>query len=308
MRLKFNPMGLKAVSLSKQILLLGLGLGLVSTIFGGALSLWPQAQAELKTAQQPIPKMSDQDLKTLDSLSMQRRAEERKSDQIRLNAREIALEVEALRQKIIDISRKQDLSEQRNAVYQARLAALKQKEIDLARRLSASRAKHARLLAALQIYRRNAPPALLVSAKRTNEAVTTAILLKSISPYFREKTEALRAQNEALVKLRRDVAISSNSVLVTETEVSRSREEIEALIQEKAVWEEKLLAEADQYEAQAIALKAKEERLKAKTSLRGRIGIDQDERYHLLMPVHATIKTKFAATDKAGGHLRVRLF
>lgn len=208
MRLKFNPMGLKAVSLSKQILLLGLGLGLVSTIFGGALSLWPQAQAELKTAQQPIPKMSDQDLKTLDSLSMQRRAEERKSDQIRLNAREIALEVEALRQKIIDISRKQDLSEQRNAVYQARLAALKQKEIDLARRLSASRAKHARLLAALQIYRRNAPPALLVSAKRTNEAVTTAILLKSISPYFREKTEALRAQNEALVKLRRDVAIS----------------------------------------------------------------------------------------------------
>jgi septal ring factor EnvC (AmiA/AmiB activator) len=298
MMLLMNSKKPKRGGVHKALLITCLGLAL-NLVFGtGSIRLWPEAAAQSNPKARP--KISAQDLKTLEALSNQREEEERKSDEVRGSAREIALEIEALRQKIIDISSKQDLSEQRNAVYQARLAALKQKEINLTRSLSASRAKQARLLAALQIYRMNAPPALLVSAKRANEAVRTAILLKAISPHFRRQTEELKAQNEALVKLRRDVAISSKSLLITETEVSRSREEIETLIKEKALWEDKLLAEADRYEAGAIALKAKEERLKARTSLRGRIGIDQDDRHHLLMPVHAKVKLQFGAKEAGG--------
>ena len=79
------------------------------------------ARAEAQNAQKPL---SAADQATLDNLAAQRRADERKSDANRQTARQIAQEIEDLRQQIVDISKRQGASEQRSAVYRARLETI----------------------------------------------------------------------------------------------------------------------------------------------------------------------------------------
>ncbi|ESQ77302.1 murein hydrolase activator EnvC [Asticcacaulis sp. AC402] len=221
-----------------------------------------------------IKPLSAQDQADLDALSAQRRAEERKSDQTRQTARQIALEAEDLRQRIIDISKKQGVSEQRAAIYRAKLETLNLQEVDITRRLTTERAKQAKLLSALQIYSRNPPPALLINPRRANDAVLAAIIMKAITPELEKRTQSLVKENAQLVNVRRQAALQNEALFISESEVSSQRREIEGLIRQKIALEDKMLKQADRMDANVVVMKAREDRMRGQLPLRGMLGND----------------------------------
>ncbi|WP_235075749.1 murein hydrolase activator EnvC family protein [Asticcacaulis sp. AC460] len=221
-----------------------------------------------------VKRLSAQDQADLDALSAQRRAEERKSDQTRQTARDVALEVEALRQRIIDISKRQGVSEQRAAIYRAKLETLNLQEADITRRLTAERSTQSKLLSALQIYSRNPPPALLINPRKANDAVLAAIIMRAITPELEKRTQGLVQENAQLVNVRRQAALQNEALFISESEVSSQRREIEGLIKEKMSLEDQLLQQADRMDANVVTMKAREDRVRGNLPLRGMLGTE----------------------------------
>lgn len=242
---------------------------LLTGIFAFALCGAMQTDANVR-----VKRLSAQDQADLDALSAQRRAEERKSDQTRQTARDVALEVEALRQRIIDISKRQGVSEQRAAIYRAKLETLNLQEADITRRLTAERSTQSKLLSALQIYSRNPPPALLINPRKANDAVLAAIIMKAITPELEKRTQGLVQENAQLVNVRRQAALQNEGLFISESEVSSQRREIEGLIKEKTALEDQLLQQADRMDANVVTMKAREDRVRGNLPLRGMLGTE----------------------------------
>ncbi len=236
--------------------------GLAGCVLLGAM----QSDAQDKKA------LSARDQQTLDELSAQRRAEERKSDASRQTARQIAQEIEDLRGRIVDISKQQGGGEARTALYRARLETINLQEADIVRRLTAERARESRLLSALQLYSRNPPPAIFIAPRKANDAVMAAIIMRAITPELQKRTDVLIQQNASLVNLRRQASIQNDALFVSEHDVTEQRREIEALIQQKMSLEDQLLTQADQMEARAVEFKSREDRLRGNLPLRGLLG------------------------------------
>jgi septal ring factor EnvC (AmiA/AmiB activator) len=235
-------------------------------------------------AQQRTRALTPQEQDDLDNVSAQRRADERKSETTRQTARQIGQEIEDLRNRIIDISKKQGTSETRAAIYRAKLETLNLQEADITRRLTIMRTKEARLLSALQIYTRNPPPALFISTRRANDAVLAAIIMRQITPELQKRTKVLYDQNAQLVAIRRQAALQNEALFISESDVSKQRGEIEDLIRQKMALEDQLLSQADQLEAQSVELKAREDHLRGGLPLKGLLGLGGDSG-RLLPPV-----------------------
>jgi len=242
--------------------------------------------------------LSAQDQATLDSLSAQLRANDRRVEASRQSARQIALEVEDLRNQIIDISKKQGMSEKRVSIYQARLETLNLQEADIERRLIAMRGKESRLLSALEIYSRNPPPAIFVPSRKVNDAVMAAIIMRAITPELQKQTQVLTQQNTDLVNLRRQAALQNDALFASEGDVADQREQIEKLITQKGELEDQLLNQADKIAAQSVELKARQARMHGQVPLLG-LGPSPDNS-HLQPPVVGD-KTQDFGQDNARG-------
>jgi murein hydrolase activator len=263
------------------------------------LAVLALAGAVQSDAQQRTHDLSAADRATLDTLSAQRRAEERKSDSQRRSARQIAQEIEALREQIVEISRKQGTGETRSAIYRAKLETINQQETDISRRLIAERDKQTRLLSALQIYSRNPPPALFVTPRKANDAVLAAIIMRAITPELQKRTQSLVRQNSQLVNLRRQAALQNEAIFISESEVSEQRSQIERLIREKMTLEDQLLGQADQMDARAAELKAHENRMTGDLPLKF-FGAPAVNNTRLTQPVVGDVTRSFGQLDGAG--------
>jgi len=243
--------------------------------------------------------LSVQDQTTLDNLSAQLRANDRRVEASRQSARQIAIEVEDLRNRIIDISKKQGMSEKRVAIYQAKLETLNLQEADIERKLVAMRGKESRLLSALQIYSRNPPPAIFVPSRKVNDAVMAAIIMRAITPELQKQTQVLAKQNADLVNLRRQTALQNDALFASEGDVAEQREQIEKLITQKGELEDQLLDQADKIAAQSVELKARQARMFGRGPLTALLGAPQDNS-HLQAPVVGD-KTRDFGQDNARG-------
>ena len=243
--------------------------------------------------------LSAQDQATLDNLSAQLRANDRRVEASRQSARQIALEIEDLRNQIIDISKKQGMSEKRVAIYQSKLETLNLQEADIEHRLAAMRAKEARLLSALEIYSRNPPPAIFVPSRKVNDAVLAAIIMRAITPELQKQTQILARQNADLVNLRRQTALQNDALFASEGDVADQREQIEKLITQKGELEDQLLNQADKIAAQSLELKARQDHMKGLAPLNGLLGLKPDNS-HLQPPVVGD-KTQDFGQDNARG-------
>ena len=230
---------------------------------------------------QSKPPLSKSAQAELDAIDARLKAAERSTNTHRASARQIASEIEKLREQIIEISRTQGNSEKRSAIYRAKLETLNQMEADLTRRLGAVRAKQSRLLSALQLYSRNPPPAIFVSSRRANDAVVAAIIMKEITPELKRRAATLSEQNKTLINVRRAAALQSEALFVSESDVSEQRARIEALIAEKYDLEDQLLRDADASERQAALLKIQSDRLRGNLPLKGLLGATKDNRLKL---------------------------
>jgi len=111
-----------------------------------------------------------------------------------------------------------------------RLSALNAREIALSAKLGADRNRLARLLSALQLFRRHPPPALLVSPDDARNAVRAAILVRAIVPDLRDRAKNLSSEATALGNLRREAAAANAELFTTESALAQQRADIERLL------------------------------------------------------------------------------
>ncbi len=138
-----------------------------------------------------------------------------------------------------------------------RLAALNVREAQLDGEIGDNRARLARLLSALEMFRRDPPPALFVNPGDVRDAVRAAILIKAITPELEQRAAVLRAQAESLRKVKRAVDTASEDLFTSESDVAERKAKIEALIAARSALEGQDTAAADAAKQDADALAAR---------------------------------------------------
>jgi murein hydrolase activator len=171
----------------------------------------------------------------------------------RAQAAAVAREVETLRRELVRIGRAEASGERKAVIQRRRLALLNTREAALKVRIGANKTNIVRLLAALQTYQRQPPPALLVSPRSAKDAVRAAILIRAITPELETRGRALAAEAEAIRQVRRDAAAASEALFQAESEKADRQAEVESLIVEKRTLEGRLYA-GDVLDAEAKAL------------------------------------------------------
>jgi septal ring factor EnvC (AmiA/AmiB activator) len=171
-------------------------------------------------------------------------------------------EIAGLNAQLAELDRAVAGGEQAVSGKRLRLAALNAEETDLKDRLGAQRAETARLLAALELFRREPPPALFADPREVKDAVNAAILIRAITPQLEARANALKAQTEALRQTRRRAAMASEDLFTTESNVAQSRAQIQNLIDRKTALEQRAEARAKQADADIAALTARAKALR----------------------------------------------
>ncbi len=169
-------------------------------------------------------------------------------------------EIAGLNAQLAEFDRAQAAGERTVSGKRLRLAALDAQEAEMEQRLGAERAELARLLAVLEIFRRDRPPALLVSPRDVKDAVRAAILVRAIAPELSAKADGIKAEIAALHDTRRQAVLASEDLFVTDSNVAQGRAQIEALIAKKTAQEQSAEAEAAQADQ---GLQTLNERLRA---------------------------------------------
>ncbi len=140
----------------------------------------------------------------------------------------------SLRARLVQLGA-DEVNGERKAHDQAeRLTALNAAEADLRARMGRNQASLTRLLAALQMYQRNPPPALLVSPQSAKDAVNAAILMRAITPELKRRAAAFAVESKNLNALRRQILVADGEFLATERGIADRRDSIDALNEEKA--------------------------------------------------------------------------
>jgi len=163
-------------------------------------------------------------------------------------------DIDALQTKLVQLAAVQATGERGTGGKRARLELLNARETEITARLGRNRNALARLLGALELYRRDPPPALLVHPQSAKDAVRAAILVRSMAPELQSRGRALGAEAAALQRVRRDVAAASEDLFKADSDLADSRARIEALLAQKMSLERALLADADAAEQALAAL------------------------------------------------------
>ncbi len=166
-------------------------------------------------------------------------------------------EIAGLNAQLAELDRAVAGGEQRVSGKRLLLAGLNAQELELKQRLGAQRAETARLLAVLELFRREPPPALFADPHEVKDAVRAAILIRAITPQLEARAQALKAQTEALRQTRRRAAMASEDLFTTESDIAQRRAQIETLIDRKTALEQQAEAKAKQAQADIAALNAR---------------------------------------------------
>jgi len=216
-------------------------------------------------------------------------------DESRAQAKEAADEITRLRQQLVALGAAERQGEARVGDKGARLAALNAAEADLSARMGHNQGQLARLLGALQLYRRDPPPALLVSPANAKDAVNAAILMQAAAPELERRAKAFAAEAKQLQSIRRQVVLANGALFSAESDVADRRAEIERLIAEKTVVEKRLDADADSADQDVKRLAAK---AKSLGQLVGDLSAHEVQAtgagdLHLTSPVRAEVARRF---------------
>ena len=153
-------------------------------------------------------------------------------------------EIAALTAQLTELRAVAAGGEQGIAGKRERLQALNAQEASLRTAMGRNQADLARLLGALELFRRDPPPALLVSPGSARDAVRAQILIRAIEPDLAARAAAFRGQAEALQRVRRSITTVSEDLFTSESVLADGRASIERAIREKSALERQLDADA----------------------------------------------------------------
>ena len=180
-----------------------------------------------------------------------RRELERAAQAERELAEEIATLQEdraALAEALIEATTRIRDNEARSEELTGRLETLIASEAAIRRSLEARRGVIMEVLAALQRMGRRPPPAVLVRPEDILSAVRTSMLLGAVVPELRAETEALAADLQELVDLRRMIAEDREALAVELAQLDRERRRLSGLIEAR---QERLRAARDDFVEQS---------------------------------------------------------
>jgi murein hydrolase activator len=145
-----------------------------------------------------------------------------------------------LRARLVQLAAEEKAGVAKAQTAAARLSALNAAEAALKTRTGANQQSLTRLLAALQTYQRDPPPALLVSPRSARDAVNAAILMRAIAPELERRATSLSAEGRRLNAVRREILLVDGDFLGAERDVADRRAELDALDDERARLEDRL--------------------------------------------------------------------
>lgn len=187
---------------------------------------------------------------SVDRAAMEQRAKDRQE------AADTRREIEDLRAELDRLDHARVAAGADVDAKRARLEALNARERAILADLGLNRQRLARLLSALQLFRRDPPPALLVSPANARDAVRAAILIRAMTPDLQHRAEAYARQATAVGTLRREAAAASAELFTAESVVADRKGEIERLIIEKTQLERAYAQEALAQESELRTLGA----------------------------------------------------
>lgn len=159
----------------------------------------------------------------------------------RLEARR---QISALRDELKRLASRQAQSSRDVAAARERLLLLNVRETALTAELGRDRNRLARLLGALQLFRRQPPPALLVSPQDARDAVRAAILIRAMTPELERRARVYAAEAREIAALRRQAAAANADLFTAESLAADRRGDVERLLAEQAEMEQRYAEEA----------------------------------------------------------------
>ena len=165
-------------------------------------------------------------------------------DDARAQARQLREDITRLDAQLAELRAVAATGAQGLADKRARLGDLNQREAALRADMGANQNALASLLGALELYRRDPPPALLVSPRSAQDAVRAAILVRAIEPELNARARAFRIRADELQRVRRGITGLSEDLFTSESALADGRAEIEQSIREKTALQHSLETDA----------------------------------------------------------------
>lgn len=153
-------------------------------------------------------------------------------------------QIAALREELRRLASRQAQSSRDVANARARLQMLNVRETALTAELGRDRNRLARLLGALQLFRREPPPALLVRPEDARDAVRAAILIRAMTPALERRARAYGAEAREIAGLRRQAAAANEALFTSESLAADRRGDVERLLGEQAAIERRFSDDA----------------------------------------------------------------
>jgi septal ring factor EnvC (AmiA/AmiB activator) len=205
------------------------------------------------------PRQTSQNSPALRAVEADQAGRERDLASALADADQARAELAQLEAQLAELNSAQANGEHGVSDRRLQLAALNVQERELDARLGGDQARLARLLGALEMFRRDPPPALFVKPTDVRDAVRAAILIRAITPELERRAQTLKAQASALQLVRRRIDTSSADLLVRESDVAERRAKIETLIAQKTALQGRADAEAEaaRQDIEALAARAR---------------------------------------------------
>ena len=141
--------------------------------------------------------------------------------------------LEHLRRELVQLGREQQTGESVADAWRQKLLELNAHQIDLDRRMGANRDSLVQLMAALQTFRRNPPPALLVNPRSARDAVRAAILMRAVLPELEARRRLYVQEATELNRIRRDAAVAGAALISAASADADRRNRIDQLVSAK---------------------------------------------------------------------------
>jgi len=173
------------------------------------------------------------------------RQREQDRDRALADAAQARREIAQLDAQLAELDKAEQGGERSVSDKRLRLAALNVRESELNARLGGDQNRLARLLGALELFRRDPPPALLVDPHDIRDAVRAAILIRAITPQIEARAQVLKREALTIRQARREAATASADLFSAESDVADRRAKIETAIAAKTALEHRAAADAD---------------------------------------------------------------
>ena len=227
-------------------------------------------------------------------------------------ARTGSQKLERLRQELVRLGRAQRAGDKSSDAWRERLMELNARQADLDRRMGTNRDSLVQMLGALQMFRRDPPPSLLVNPRSARDAVRAAILIRAVLPELEARRRTYVDEANELNRIRRDAAVAGAALLSAESADAERRARIDQLVAAKSTLEVRGDPDATQRAAAAAAHAASTDELVGNLShidplaaaSRGSLEAITDLR--LESPVHGKVVRRFGGAIQRAGEDRRR--